>query len=116
MHESRCITLECLIFQNFSFSFHRLLVLSTEAMKQEEVCPDPVRLREHGPLTAFLQYGWHLAYFNGELTLGTFLKHHIAQLDSVKVRIHCRFYLHNKNVCTILTQYNCCSHDSIHTD
>ncbi|GAU90331.1 hypothetical protein RvY_02762-2 [Ramazzottius varieornatus] len=30
------------------------------------------------------EYGWHLAYWNGELTLGTFLKHHIAQMDSFK--------------------------------
>ncbi|OQV14563.1 hypothetical protein BV898_11284 [Hypsibius exemplaris] len=49
----------------------RLLVLSTDAMKQEE-------------------YGWHLAYWNGELTLGTYLKHHIAQLDSVKDMINRR--------------------------
>lgn len=68
------------------FSFCRLLGLSSEAIKQEEVCPTLDKLRERGPLTAFLQYGWHLAYWNGELTLGTFLKHHIAQLDSFKVR------------------------------
>ncbi|XP_055345811.1 uncharacterized protein LOC129593496 [Paramacrobiotus metropolitanus] len=43
----------------------KLLGLSSDAIKQEE-------------------YGWHLAYWKGEVTLGIFLKHHIAQMDSFK--------------------------------